>query len=321
MGRGLYVINALDGSLIWSATPSCAGATDSATCKYTPGMTHSIPSDIRFVDRDSNGYTDKLYFGDMGGNVWRADVSTDLTTSWTVTKLAALGCATGACASGTTPRKFFFPPEVLTIKDVGATGSYDAVFIASGDREHPLRSLATGSSYNVSDKAFMIKDTGTTLGTPATSGVTLATLFNATSTAYDSTLNGFYINFATGEKAVNAPLAVNGMAFFATNRPVDRSNSCAANLGEAKAYAVSPFTAAVDTNVLAGGGLPPGAVTGLVTVTNADGTSSTTRLCIGCGGVGGDAGAAKPANVGGLENTPPAVTIDKNLKRTYWYKK
>lgn len=322
MGRGVYVVNALDGALVWSATPSCAGATDSATCKHTPTMTHSVPSDIRFIDRDANGYTDKLYFGDMGGNVWRADVSTDLTTAWTVTKLAALGCDSGPCSSGTTPRKFFFPPEVLTIKDVGATGSYDAVFIASGDREHPLRNLATGSAYNVSDKAFMIRDTGTTLGTAATSGVTMSTgLFNATSTAYDGSLNGFYITFATGEKAVNAPLTVNGKAFFATNRPVDRTNSCAANLGEAKAYAVSPFTAAVDTNVLAGGGLPPGAVTGLVTVTNADGTSSTTRLCIGCGGVGGDAGAARPANVGGLENTPPVVTIDKNLKRTYWYKK
>lgn len=321
MGRGVYVVNALTGALVWSATPTCTGGVDSPTCKYTPGMTHAVPTDIRTVDRDGNGYTDKLYFGDLGGNVWRADVATDDPATWSVTKLAALGCATGACSLGTTPRKFLFPPEVLTVKDSSDSTSYDAVFIASGDREHPLKSTASGSSYNVSDKAFMVKDTGTALNTPSTNNVALTGLFDATSTPYDGSVNGFYITFATGEKAVNAPLAVSGKVFFATNRPTDRSATCAANLGEAKAYAVSPFTGAVDTNVLAGGGLPPGAVTGLVTVTNADGTSSTTRLCIGCGGVGGDSGATKPANVSGLENTPPVVTIDKNLKRTYWYKK
>jgi len=324
MGRGIYVVNAETGALVWSSTKSC---TASATCYPVSGMTHAIPAEVRFVDRDGNGYTDKMYFADLGGNVWRADVNTSSPSSWRVTKIAALGCESGACPSGTTPRKFFFPPEVLTVGTAGAANSYDVVFVASGDREHPLKNTATGSSYNVSDKAFMIKDTNTALGAPSSVTVlTKADLFDATSTRFPnrSTDKGFFITFATGEKAVNGPLGVNGQMFFATNRPVDRTAMCAANLGEAKAYAVDPFNGETDTNVLAGGGLPPGAVTGLVTVDNGDGTSTTTRLCLGCGGVGGnddDDDEDDDENVGGLENTPPPVDIDKQLRRTYWYKK
>ena len=321
MGRGIFVVNAATGALIWSANASCA---TSATCLNVSGMSYAIPSDIAFVDRDLNGKTDKMYFGDVGGNIWRADVSDASTSNWTVTKLAALGCATGTCTAGTTPRKFFFPPSVLTVKPAGASGSYDLVSLGSGDREHPLKNTATGSSYNVNDEFFTILDLGTAVGTPVTNNVTIANLFNATSTPYAGTLKGFYVNFATGEKAVNAPLAVNGSIFFATNRPVDRSQSCAANLGEAKAYAVSPFLGTTTTNILPGGGLAPSAVSGLITIqtTNADNTvtSSEQKFCIGCG-VSVNSDGTKGICNSALENCNTVTTIPKNLKRTYWYKK
>ena len=320
MGRGIFVVNAATGALIWSANSSC---TTSATCLNVPNMNYAIPSDIAFVDRDLNGKTDKMYFGDLGGNIWRADVSDASTSNWTVTKLAALGCATGTCAAGTTPRKFFFPPSVLTVKAAGSSGSYDLVSLGSGDREHPLKNTAAGSSYNVNDEFFTILDLGTGVGTPATNNVTLANLFNATSTPYDGTLKGFFLTFTTGEKAVNAPLAVNGSIFFATNRPVDRSQSCAANLGEAKAYAVSPFLGTTTTNILPGGGLAPSAVSGLITIqTGSPGSSSSSeeKFCIGCG-VSVNSDGTKGTCNSALENCTAATTIPKNLKRTYWYKK
>jgi len=331
MGRGVFVINALTGALIWSASPTC---TTSATCLKVSAMTHAIPSDIAFVDRDINGYTDKLYFGDMGGNIWRADVHESNTLNWKVTKVAALGCATGTCPAGTTPRKFFFPPSVLPVKPAGQAGSYDALSVGSGDREHPLKSTDLGSSYNVNDRFFMILDKGTTLGTPATSNVTPATLFNASTVLYDGTLDGFYINLATGEKVVNAPLAVSGSIFFGTNRPIARVSSCLANLGEAKAYAVDPFLGTKSSNTLPGGGLPPSAVTGLITIETRDSagrviSTDTERFCIGCGTNqappgrdGDDTGTpTKPPCNSALENCKPDVTIKKNLRRSYWYKK
>ena len=176
----------------------------------------------------------------------------------------------------------------------------------------------------------MILDRGTTLGTPVTSNVTPATLFNASTVRYDNTLNGFYFNLATGEKAVNAPLAVSGSIFFGTNRPIDRLQSCTANLGEAKAYAVDPFLGTKSSNTLPGGGLPPSAVTGLITIetTNPDGskTMETEKFFIGCGTnqpPPGDAATEKTEAScnSALENCKPDVTIKKNLRRSYWYQK
>ena len=323
MGRGIYALNALTGALIWSATKTGTCATG-ATCLAVPGLTHAIPSDLAFVDRDGNGYIDKLYFGDMGGNIWRADVSAAATADWTVTKLAALGCGVAGDPSPCpAPRKFFFPPSVLTVRAAGALDSFDAISIASGDREHPLKIVATGSSYNVKDKFFMILDRATSVppGT-LTANITGGTLFDATTNPYAGTGDGFFISFNTAEKAVNAPTAVNGQIYFATNRPIDRANSCVANLGEAKAYAVSPFLGTQTSSVLPGGGLPPSAVSGVIIIgsTNADGTpgpASEEKFCIGCGVTPPE----QPPCNSALENCSPVTNIPKNLRRTYWYRK
>ncbi|MBA2963470.1 hypothetical protein HZF09_15165 [Ramlibacter sp. CGMCC 1.13660] len=338
MGRAVYIVDAVSGDLVWSATPGC---TTSATCKQVSGMTQPIPSDVTFVDRDNDGRVDKLYVGDLGGNVWRLDVSNSDRTRWSVTKIAALGCDNGAAANPTcpivspdtvarAPRKFFFPPSVLTIKGPGATGSYEAISIASGDREHPLKNTGNGSSYNVVDRFFMLKDTGTTVGTPDTHDLNLSNLFNATSTNWNGTRDGFYITLATGEKVVNAPLTVNGTVFFSTNKPIDTSATCAANLGQAKAYGVSPFDGSAVSNVLQGGGMPPSAVAGVVQITkttnNGNGSTTTTttneKFCIGCGIAGDQLGGTNstPCN-SALENCNVGKVIPKRLKRTYWYKK
>lgn len=338
MGRGIFVVNAETGALVWSASPSCNAALH--PCKKVDGMKYATPSDITFADRDLDGFTDKFYWGDLGGNVWRADVADADITGWKATRLAQLGCDTGECASGATPRKFFFPPAVLSVRQAGALDSYEAISVVSGDREHPLRSAAAGSSYLVQDKFFMIKDQGTTVGapvgSPSTSDVTASSahLFNATSTLYDGSLKGFYIalqgNTTTGdrgEKGVNAPVAVNGQIFFSTNRPTPRDvNTCAANLGEAKAYAVSPFTGRSASNVLTGGGLPPSAVSGLILITEEDDKGNTVtrreKFCIGCGISGSQVGGTNKAPcTSALENCNVGTIIPKNLKRTYWYKK
>jgi type IV pilus assembly protein PilY1 len=160
------------------------------------------------------------------------------------------------------------------------------------------------------------------VGKAETSEVTPATLFDATSRLYDDSLDGFYLSFATGEKAVNAPLAVNGSIFFATNRPTDKTQTCVANLGQAKAYAVSPFSGSQVTNILQGGGLAPSAVTGLITIEtkNGDGTttSSEEKFCIGCG-ISAQGGGAPCLSA--LDQCSFNPTIPKNLRRTYWYKK
>ena len=115
--------------------------------------------------------------------------------NWSVNRVAQLGCATGECPSTSTPRKFFFPPAVLTVRPAGASGSYEAISIVSGDREHPLRDSSPSAAFNVKDRFFLVKDLGTTVNDTAlnTKDVTAADtdLFNATYTLWDGTRKGF----------------------------------------------------------------------------------------------------------------------------------
>ncbi len=198
MGNSIFVLDAITGVRVWSATAggssACTGTATQADCTV-PEMIYAIPSEVAFQDRDSDGKTDRLYFGDVGGNVWRVDfVTKDPGTAatgntpdlWRVTKLAALGCPSvansgtyGACPSGDTPRKIFFPPTVISVGATSAGGSYEAVLVGSGDREHPLTSNAPLSSHLVKNRFYMIKDTVTS-ATPTRSATNLAAIAGIT---------------------------------------------------------------------------------------------------------------------------------------------
>src|SRR5258708_27842672 len=90
MGRGIFVVNGITGDVLWQAGP-VAPAT-----LVVPTMTFAIPSDIAILDRDNNGFADRLYVGDTGGNLWRADINDAAVANWSVTKLASLGVAAAA---------------------------------------------------------------------------------------------------------------------------------------------------------------------------------------------------------------------------------
>ena len=159
MGRAIYILDAADGSLVWVATGGGGGGT---SCTGTPcqlaDMTFGIPSDITLVNRDfdTNGYIDRLYAADVGGNIWRVDLepagyaapATSIGPStWTVTKFASLGGA------GATKRKFFYPPDIV------ATKNFDMIMAVTGDREHPLYSASGTAGYAVINRFYALKDT------------------------------------------------------------------------------------------------------------------------------------------------------------------
>jgi hypothetical protein len=72
----------------------------------------------------------------------------------------------------------------------------------------------------------------------------------------------------TAKRVVNAPFTIAGATYFGTNRPTPaNANSCSADLGEAYAYKSSLFCRVpAAPSKLAGGGLPPLPVGGIVTI-------------------------------------------------------
>lgn len=326
MGRGIFIVDAITGAMVWRATygasSACSGDATKASCTVS-GMKYSIPADITLMDRDNDGKVDRLYAVDTGGNVWRVDLqpAADHITPeyWQVNKLAALGCDTGACATGTTPRKFLYPADV-----VPTAGSYDAVLVGSGDREHPLydSSADTNKAYNVTNRFYMLRDTKTGSDGSGQATITQSNLFDATSTvySYSGSDRGFYITLGTGEKVVNAPTTVAGYTYFGTNQPTAPStNSCTSNLGIARGYSIAPLTGLYTSSVFEGGGLPPTTVSGLVSVTVVINGVSTTKLVpFMIGGGGGD--GAGPDGVSSLGGKKPTINVKTSRHRAYWYK-
>ncbi|HEX8011783.1 MAG TPA: pilus assembly protein PilY [Casimicrobiaceae bacterium] len=333
MGRGIFVLDALTGEMVWQATRGGG----SNTCQGNPcrllDMTYSIAADVTLLDRMNpdgtppDGYVDRLYAADTGGNIWRVDLEPGGNTApsaWQVTRLAALG------GTGATKRKFLFPPDVVTTKN------YDAVLAGTGDREHPLYA---NSSYNVVNRFYMIKDTntgndgsgGTTVydSTSSTADDAPSSLFqvivqyNADGTATtltpyptSSPLSGFYITLNnTGEKIVNGPTTIGGFTYFGTNQPVAPSNLSCKGLGNARAYQVNFVTGATASTALDGGGLPPSPVAGLVNV-DYNGNTLVVPFLLG-GNPSPDCNG--PDCRSSLGGSRPTIPINPTRRRLYWY--
>lgn len=272
------------------------------TVLKTFSTTRSVPSDVSLIDSDFDGYVDRVYAVDVGGNVYRIDLekTTGSTTStvvgdWGIYKLAAL--------SGTGTRKFFYPPDVVI------TPTFSAVMVGSGDREKPLDTTST-------DAFFTIRDTLLIKGTPTTAFTAITATALGTVGSTESMAVGCQIPMSTsGEKIVNAPVSVGGITYFSTNMPRPASTtSCSANLGIAKVYSAPLFCRAATSQVLVGGGLPPSPVTGTVTVSYTSpitGVTVTKQVPFIIG-----APNSKGSGIEGSKVTPIITPI---RKRRYWF--
>ena len=258
------------GKCILAINASTGGIVKEFTIADDTDMTYSIPSKIFALDRDYNGFTDKLYVGDMGGQIWRIG-NFDSTSfpdggenieNWTIHKLFTARCNEISCedtvdndidtlTDDTDTSKFFYPPAVTL--EIG----YDLVFIGSGDRDDACNT-------DTYDTLYAIKDIHNALS------LELDDLVNADSTALGYTApdlaesdNGWYLLMEQGDKALAESVVFNKTLYATTFLP---NNEACVPGGYAKLYALDYLTGAAafdfdgdgdnDTNEIIGGGLP-----------------------------------------------------------------
>lgn len=302
MGRGVFIVDAFNGSLVWSFANSANNPSQSVS-----GMNFSIAGDVLPVDRNFDGYIDRVYAADVGGNVWRFDIDDVNKRNWIVSKLATLADRTRTATS----RKFLFGMDFVFGEN------FDAIVLGSGDREHPL---VTNMANGVTNRMYMFKDpytgtAGAALGIVDTSTETSPGLFDATnSNGIPANALGWYINLASGEKVISAPVVAAGNVLFGTNQPDTSPTSCTANLGIARRYSVDyregsgmTYTNAQGTyirsEIVHGGGFLPSPVTGVADV---DGKDVVFAL-------------DNPLSPGGSQLIK--ITTPTKRYRTYWYEK
>jgi len=244
-GRGIFIVDAETGKKVWALTPNENGFQGK----------HSIAADITLLDSDYDGYIDRLYAADTGGDVWRVDMPSDNPKSskqpWTHFKLASLGTKTAS-----QDRRFFYKPVVARslfskVTETNINGKstitridtpFDAVLLGSGNRAKPL-------SKKANDQLFMIRDINTVTqsfrGDDVPETIYQSDLMNVNSDPFGNSLDdvekftrleielaqfkGWYYQLPLdGEKSLAASTVIGGVAYFTSFTPPTDSSSSAA---------------------------------------------------------------------------------------------
>lgn len=145
-GAGVYMFDANTGDLLWWASANATTkntATENAL--NVTDMKYSVVSRINVADRDGDGTVDHLYFGDLGGQVWRVDLNANTATGdFALRATRILNLHNG----GSSPR-FYDAPSFSVY---GYEKPLAVVSIASGNRSLPASDPSSGAIYNIFDR-------------------------------------------------------------------------------------------------------------------------------------------------------------------------
>ncbi len=276
IGATVYIVDADTGKRLWTAGKDASSP--------MANMDYSIPARVKPLDTSGDGFIDRLYAADTGGQIFRFDINNNntdpLSASITGGRIADLA---GAAAEDN--RRFYYPPDVALID--APEGKYNAIVISSGYRAHPLNET-------IHDRIYMIKDKNTGLISSGYTTITEAKLKDATDNlaggdgaddvARDAELaliqaaEGWYIDLDDednpgdwiGEKGLAEPLILEGVAIVTTYTPNVKAGvtACGPNEGLGKVFfldildATPAFPSSVDQRgerhiKLVRGGIPP----------------------------------------------------------------
>jgi len=190
-------------------------------------MTHSFPSPPALLDTNADGFVDRVYIGDLGGQMWVFNVSFDAINNlsesrWNARRLFA------APGGNSEKHNIYYPPAVAL--DGNRT---PWVYFGTGDREDPTEAI------NPQERFYAVMDDGRG-DYPRRENdlreVTSLYTFNP-----DRTRKGWYIKLEKGgrrlEKVLGKPTVFNRLLYFTTYFYNDRADPCSV-AGDARLYVV-----------------------------------------------------------------------------------
>ena len=252
VGNRVFILDALTGNLIWRAGPT----TDTNAQLRLASMKSAITADVRSFDLTGDGYDDRMYASDLGGRVWRFDITNGATPASLAEGgvFASVGAGDGY---STVNRKFFYAPDASLVRYEGR--SWINIAIGSGDRERPVSDKTTTNrffsfrDYNIfppiATNKYLSDCSTETVPCHQTITADDSRLVDVTSTltpTFASDTSGWYITLTeTGEKSLAESRTFNNAVYFTTYTPREKDGGavCGLSVGVSKLYVVNAVNA------------------------------------------------------------------------------
>ena len=226
VGRAFFVIDIKTGDILWEYSYDNGPFTPSEKKE----MKYSLTAPPAAVDTNSDGYVDKVYIGDLGGQMWVFDLPFNATqkksnSQWSGKRLFKTPNSSGKS-------QIYFQPAVAFDKKGKLW-----VYFSTGDRERPQGSSGSSGFYAVKDDGLG----GYPRQETDLSDVTTVNTFNQ-----DLSKKGWFIKmggifskpgYIGMEQVLAKPVVFNGVVYFTTYTHLTSDYPCVVQ-GEGRLYAV-----------------------------------------------------------------------------------
>ncbi|MCX8030336.1 MAG: PilC/PilY family type IV pilus protein [Thermodesulfovibrionales bacterium] len=214
--KGFFVVDLSNGNILWSYTKANNSAMD-----------YSIPAPPAAIDTDNDGFVDRVYVGNLGGDIWRFNFCTkNSPSSCNISNWS--GSIFYDAASGE------IRPIYTSVSAAKDTAGNLWIYWGTGDKQCP-------ADPNAQEHFYAVKDN------EGTTTYRLADIENLTSTSqtYSGQKNGWRIQLSgNGEKILAEPIVFGGVVYFTSFVPVNSQNNPCEQGGDAFLYGVNYVTGA-----------------------------------------------------------------------------
>ena len=215
-GKAFFAIDLSNGTKLWEYYNDGS----SGDRQY---MNFSFAANPTAADLNNDGYVDKVYIGDVGGQVWKFDVSANATSSWAGKRVftASAGQANPPAAGEFYPAQGIYGAPTLAFDNSLNLWLY----IGTGDRNHPNNTAA--------NRFYGIKETSSMTNGSALTESNLADVTTSNGAAAD----GWFFQMGTNEKVFSNANVFNMDVLFSGFTPTT-TVTCTSGGGTAKLYSV-----------------------------------------------------------------------------------
>ncbi len=236
-GAGIFILDLETGDQIWRA-----GRDQNANLTVTK-MTRAIPSRVRVVDLSGDGYADRMYAADLGGQIWRFDIANgqapnSLVRGGVIARLGAEGLNSPTAAN---TRRFYTTPDVAMFADNRHDRRYLAINIGTGYRAHPLDNSASDRFYSLRDPDLFTPLTQTQYNNyPIITESDLIDVAGKLDTVIPADGDGWMMTLPANEKVLSDAQTFDNAVYFVSFEPqVNSADPCQAGLSLNRLYRMS----------------------------------------------------------------------------------